>query len=64
MTIGGIFLYMMTNMPADKPGKLKPKQYANIMAYLLQANGYTSSGKKLDPNAVQDDQHEFDSFVQ
>ncbi|MBN8745763.1 MAG: c-type cytochrome [Thiomonas arsenitoxydans] len=64
MTIGGIFLYMMTNMPADKPGKLKPKQYADIMAFLLHANGYMPNGKKLDPSAVQDDQQEFDSFVQ
>lgn len=64
MTVGGIFQYMMTNMPADKPGKLKPKQYADIMAYLLHANGYTPSGKMLDANAVQDDQNEFDSFVQ
>lgn len=64
MTIGGIYQYMMTNMPADKPGKLKPAQYADIMAYLLSENGYKPSGKKLDPNAVQDDQSEFNSFAQ
>lgn len=64
MTIGGIYQYMITNMPADNPGKLKPAEYADIMAYLLNENGYKPSGKKLDPNKVQDDQSEFDSFAQ
>ncbi len=63
MTVGGIYQYMTTNMPADKPGKLKPKDYANIMAFLLHENGYTPSGKKLSPSTAGDDKTPFNSFV-
>ncbi|MDR5782156.1 c-type cytochrome [Caballeronia sp. LZ065] len=47
LTVGGIFTYMATNMPADRPGKLKDQDYADIMAYLLQSNGYKASGAKM-----------------
>ena len=63
MTIGGIYQYMTTNMPAEKPGKLKPAEYANIMAYLLHENGYAPSGKALSPATAGNDQQQFDSFV-
>ncbi len=63
MTVGGIYQYMSTNMPADKPGQLQPRQYADIMAYLLHANGYAPSGLALDPAHAGDDQTPFDSFA-
>ena len=63
MTVGGIYQYMTTNMPAEKPGKLKPEEYANIMAYLLHENGYAPSGKALSPATAGNDQQQFDSFV-
>ncbi|GLU30510.1 c-type cytochrome [Trinickia caryophylli] len=47
LTIGGIFGYMSTNMPADRPGKLKPQDYADIMAFLLSSNGYRPKAEKL-----------------
>lgn len=47
LTIGGIFGYMATNMPADRPGKLKPQDYADIMAFLLYSNGYRPKTAKL-----------------
>ena len=47
LTIGGIFGYMSTNMPADRPGKLKPQDYADIMAFLLYSNGYRPKAEKL-----------------
>lgn len=47
LTIGGIFGYMSTNMPADRPGKLKPQDYADIMAFLLNSNGYRPKAEKL-----------------
>ncbi len=47
LTIGGIFGYMSTNMPADRPGKLKPQDYADIMAFLLYSNGYRPKAAKL-----------------
>ncbi|WP_028220938.1 c-type cytochrome [Paraburkholderia oxyphila] len=47
LTIGGVFGYMSTNMPADRPGKLKDQDYADIMAFLLYSNGYTAGTTKL-----------------
>lgn len=47
LTIGGIYTYMSTNMPADRPGKLKDGEYADVMAYLLNANGYAPGAEKM-----------------
>ena len=47
LTIGGIYTYMSTNMPADRPGKLKDADYADIMAYLLSENGYVPGNAKM-----------------
>ncbi|WP_233870399.1 c-type cytochrome [Paraburkholderia adhaesiva] len=47
LTIGAIYQYMSTNMPADRPGKLSDDEYADVMAFLLYTNGYESGGAKL-----------------
>ncbi|SAK44360.1 cytochrome c, class I [Caballeronia glebae] len=47
LTLGGIFTYMTTNMPADRPGKMKDQDYADIMAFLLMSNGYKPGGPKM-----------------
>ena len=47
LTIGGVFTYLSTNMPADKPGKMKDQDYADIMAFLLYSNGYRASSTKM-----------------
>jgi polar amino acid transport system substrate-binding protein len=47
LTIGGVFGYMASNMPADRPGKLKDQDYADIMAFLLYSNGYAAGSAKL-----------------
>ena len=47
LTIGGVFGYMATNMPADQPGKLKDDDYADLMAFLLASNGYVAGNGKL-----------------
>jgi mono/diheme cytochrome c family protein len=47
LTIGGVYGYMANNMPADRPGKMKPQDYADIMAFLLYSNGYSASSTKL-----------------
>jgi len=47
LTIGGIYTYMATNMPADRPGKLKDQDYADIMAFLLFSNGYSAGSSKM-----------------
>ncbi|SAK55079.1 cytochrome c class I [Caballeronia fortuita] len=47
LTVGGIFTYMETNMPADRPGKMKDQDYADIMAFLLMSNGYKPGSGKM-----------------
>ncbi|RKT99442.1 cytochrome C [Burkholderia sp. Nafp2/4-1b] len=47
LTIGGVFGYMATNMPADQPGKLTDDEYADLMAFLLASNGYVAGKTKL-----------------
>lgn len=38
---------MATNMPADRPGKMKDQDYADIMAFLLMSNGYKPGPNKM-----------------
>jgi polar amino acid transport system substrate-binding protein len=52
LTIGGVFGYMATNMPADRPGKMRDQDYADIMAFLLYSNGYGASPNKLTADAA------------
>lgn len=52
LTIGGVYAYMATNMPADRPGKLKDQEYADIMAFLLNANGYAPGGGKTTADSL------------
>ncbi|WP_175973158.1 transporter substrate-binding domain-containing protein [Burkholderia sp. BCC1047] len=47
ITVGGIFLYMSSNMPADRPGKMTAQEYEDLMAFLLYSNGYDASQSKL-----------------
>lgn len=63
VTKGGLYQYMSTNMPADKPGQLKPQQYADIMAYMLQENGYAPTGKVLTNDDAENDNSPFNSHV-
>jgi S-disulfanyl-L-cysteine oxidoreductase SoxD len=34
-------------MPADSPGSLKPAEYADVIAYLLQVNGFPAGQETL-----------------
>lgn len=52
LTIGGIYDYMATNMPADRPGKMTDEEYAALMAFLLHSNGYGSGATKLTANGA------------
>ena len=42
-----IFNILTHNMPATEPGSLAHADYVEIMAFLLQQNGYPSGGKAL-----------------
>jgi mono/diheme cytochrome c family protein len=39
-TIGGVFTTIAQQMPESAPGSLSQTDYANVMAYILQENGY------------------------
>ena len=39
-------------MPQDSPGRLKPGEYADIVAYLLKLNGYPAGEAELPPDAA------------
>ncbi|NKF24117.1 c-type cytochrome [Solimonas marina] len=45
--VGDIFKIVAENMPAPAPGTLPKDDYVNIMAYILQENGYPSGSKAL-----------------
>ena len=45
--VGDIFTIVSQNMPATQPASLEPKVYADIMAFLLQENGYPAGDKEL-----------------
>jgi hypothetical protein len=42
---------MKAKMPPDRPGGLTEQNYADIAAFLLDANGYPKGDKELPPDA-------------
>lgn len=45
--VGDIFTIVSQNMPATQPASLDPQVYADIMAFLLQQNGYPAGDTPL-----------------
>jgi mono/diheme cytochrome c family protein len=37
-TVGDLFAFVKTEMPADAPGSLSPQDTANVIAYILELN--------------------------
>jgi mono/diheme cytochrome c family protein len=50
-TMGDFFARLSATMPDDNPGRLSRQRYADIIAYLLQANEYPSGSTELTPDA-------------
>lgn len=50
LRIEDLFSTMTTRMPRNNPGSLSHKQYEDIMAYILENNGYPAGAQKLDYN--------------
>ncbi len=46
-TVGEVFTVVSQQMPATDPGSLEKSDYVNIMAYLLQQNGYPAGDAML-----------------
>jgi mono/diheme cytochrome c family protein len=47
-----LFAFIRTTMPGDKPGSLDDRDYADIIAYVLQVNGLPDGGRELSPDMV------------
>ena len=47
-TVGDLFDRIRTTMPQDNPASLTRDQYADILAFLLKANGFPAGAKELD----------------
>jgi len=52
-TAGDLFDTIATLMPEGDPGSLRPAEYAAVVAYLLQLNGYPAGEADL-PASMQD----------
>ena len=51
-TVGEVFTVVSQQMPATDPGSLEKADYVDIMAYLLQQNGYPAGDKMLEFDAA------------
>ncbi len=50
-SLGAIFSMAAQQMPAGNPGSLTHDQYTQVMAYILNKNGYPAGGMPLDYTA-------------
>ena len=48
---GDLYDFIATAMPEDAPGSLPPAQYAEIVAYFLQMNGFEAGSMELPADA-------------
>jgi mono/diheme cytochrome c family protein len=52
--VGDIFTIVAQNMPATAPGSLSNEEYAKIMAFILEQNGYPAGEQALTFDAAKD----------
>jgi mono/diheme cytochrome c family protein len=45
--VAGVFSYVKATMPADDPASLEEVRYLDILAYLIQANGFPAGSREL-----------------
>jgi len=50
-SLGELFDTISKDMPADRPGALAARQYADILAYILQVNKFPAGTSELPPDA-------------
>jgi mono/diheme cytochrome c family protein len=51
LSINDLFERTRISMPADKPGSLEPQQVADVLAFVLQKNGFPAGPADLPSNA-------------
>jgi S-disulfanyl-L-cysteine oxidoreductase SoxD len=47
--LGALFTHISMTMPLDNPGHLTREQYTDVMAYMLELNGYPAGAAELPP---------------
>lgn len=52
-SVGDLFDEVSTKMPEDRPGSLRPRQYAQVLAYIFQLNGLPA-GEVLMPSSIEE----------
>jgi hypothetical protein len=51
-TLDDLFYIVRTQMPYSAPGSLAKQQYADVVAFVLQMNGYPAGEAELTPSAA------------
>jgi hypothetical protein len=51
-SLGSLFTFVATTMPGSAPGSLDAQVYADIIAFLLEANGLPPGARELTPDMV------------
>jgi mono/diheme cytochrome c family protein len=49
-TVAGLLAFTKTKMPPDRPGSLTDQSYADLAAFLLDANDYPKGDKEIPPD--------------
>jgi hypothetical protein len=50
LTLEDLHARLRTTMPPDTPGSLKGQEYTDILAFLLERNGYPAGSEELPPS--------------
>jgi cbb3-type cytochrome c oxidase subunit III len=51
-TLGSLFNFMRTKMPADSPGSKSEAEYVDIIAYVLSLNSFPAGAQELNASAT------------
>ena len=57
-SLGALYAFVSSAMPFSAPGSLEPQQYADVLAFVLQQNGYPAGEEPLAP-----DEEALEAFV-
>lgn len=49
-SVGDLYAEIVSNMPEDDPGSLEDQVYVDIVAYILQLNGFAPGSRELPPD--------------
>ncbi|MSR07341.1 MAG: cytochrome c [Gemmatimonadetes bacterium] len=62
-SVESFYSFLRNSMPQDNPGRLTGQEYVDIVAYVLQLNGYPAGTKELppDPTVLNSFQLQFDT---